>query len=93
MKRQILRNRFSVLLAEKAYREGKASIPRSDVVKKTGLAKTTVDRIAHNAVSMYDNKVVIAICNYLGCTPGDLLVIEEVEESNGMPAQRLAVAS
>ena len=93
MSKKRIRNRFSLLLAEKAYREGKSRISQRDVAKATGLAKATVDRIANNSVSMYDTRVMLAICEYLGCQPGDLLVIEEVEESNGMTAQRLPIAS
>jgi DNA-binding Xre family transcriptional regulator len=79
-------NKFNLLLAEKAYREGVAKIPRDDVITKTGLAKTTVDRIARQEVTMYANHVVIAMCEYFGCEIGDFLAIEEIEEYHRIPA-------
>lgn len=81
-----LRNRFNVLLAEKAFRDGRSSIPRREVVEKTGLVKTTVDRFANNDVTMYDNRVLLLICEYLECTPGDILVIEEFEALDSQPS-------
>lgn len=82
MTRKILRNRFNILLAEKAYREGRKSIPEREITEATGLAPSTVNRVANNVITMYDNRVIIALCEYFNCTPGDLLVLEEIEESS-----------
>jgi len=79
-------NRFNLLLAQKAYREGVPKISRDTVVAKTGLAKTTVDRIARQEVTMYANHVVIAMCEYFGCGIGDFLAIEEIDEYRLSPA-------
>jgi len=92
MVNRVLVNRFKELLAVKERRE-KRKISQREVARETGLTKRTVDSYAKNSLTRYDAPIVLKLCNYLGCTPGDLLVIEEVEESNGMTAQRLAVAS
>jgi DNA-binding Xre family transcriptional regulator len=52
------------------------------------LAKATVDRIANNSITMYDQDTVLKLCEYLECTPGELLVIEEIDDPQ-MKAPRL----
>lgn len=75
MGRKMLRNRFNLLLAQKALNEGRAKIVQSEVAAATGLADGTISRISNNKVSMYDNEVVVKLCEYFGCEVGDLLYI------------------
>lgn len=79
VKMQII-NRFKELLAIKERRE-RRSISQREVSRELGLAKTTVDSYARNEITRFDADVVIALCNYLGCSVGDFLVIEEVNET------------
>lgn len=73
-------NRFKELLAIKERRENR-SISQRDVAEELGLAKTTVDSYARNDVTRFDSHVVMKLCNYLGCSVGDLLVMEQVDET------------
>ena len=82
MKRML--NRFRELLAIKERREGR-NISQRVAAKEMGLAKTTVDRYARNEVSRYDEPIVLAMCEYLECELGDLLVIENVESGETAP--------
>lgn len=75
MGHKMLRNRFNLLLAQKALKEGRAKIVQSEVAAATGLADGTISRIATNKVKMYDNEVVIKLCEYFECEVGDLLYI------------------
>lgn len=75
-------NRFMELLAAKARREGHKRISIAQVCVDTGLARATVDGYAHNTIQRFDAPVIMTLCDYLGCTPGDLLVIEEVDETD-----------
>ena len=71
-------NRFAELLAAKARREDRR-ITIQDVVEETGLARGTVDNYTHNTVSRFDAPVIKALCDYLGCEPGDLIIMEGAE--------------
>jgi len=68
------------LLAAKARREGRGRITISQVCEETKLARATVDGYVHNTITRYDAHVIQMLCDYLDCKPGDLLVIEEVED-------------
>lgn len=76
MKKYRIANRFRELLAIKGRNEGK-NISQREVAEVTGLSKTTVDRIARNETSRYDEHVLLAICNYFDCSVGELLIIQE----------------
>lgn len=77
MKQRIV-NRFQELLAVKGRHEGRR-ISQRIAAEEMGLTQVTVGRYARNEVSRYDEPIVLAMCNYLGCTVGDFLVIEEIE--------------
>jgi len=78
--RRRIANRFMELLAAKARREGRGRITISQVCEETNLARATVDGYVHNTITRYDAHVIQNLCDYLGCQPGDLLVMEEVED-------------
>jgi transcriptional regulator with XRE-family HTH domain len=82
MKRQRLVNRFQELVAVKERREGRR-ISQRTAAEEMGLTQVTIGRYSRNELSRYDESIVLAMCNYLGCTVGELLVIEEFEEAGG----------
>ena len=71
-------NRFRVLLAEKAEKEQK-NIPLKEVERRTGITWTTLQSWANNKVSRFDEPVIIALCDFLECEVGDLLVYRKEE--------------
>jgi putative transcriptional regulator len=80
-------SRFKVLLAEKEVRE-KRTISLRQVVRETGVPISTVQGLANNSLREFPGASLEALCDYLGCRLGDLLVIEEEQESaekNGAP--------
>lgn len=85
-KRRII-NRFSELVAVKGRRDGRR-ISNRDVARATGLSTTTVNDYANNAVTRFDAHIMLKLCSFLDCTPGELIVIEEIEE----PESRLRFA-
>ena len=93
MTRRRLTNRFSELLAAKARREGRGRISIAEVVKETGLARNTVDGYVHNTSSRYDAPVILALCDYLGCSPAEFFVVEQVEAPEYKTALLHAVGS
>ena len=86
---KILQNRFTELLARKERLE-KRSISRRKVAQETGIGLSSVQNWAANQVTRYDAMQIITFCEYLKCTPGDLLVIEE--EKEGQTKTPLAAA-
>ena len=71
-------NRFRVLLAEKAEKEQR-NIPLTEVERQTGIAWTTLQAWANNKVSRFDVPVIIALCDFLTCSLGDLIIYEQEE--------------
>jgi DNA-binding Xre family transcriptional regulator len=66
-------NRLRVLLAHKAEIEGR-NISLKEVQRETGIAWTSLQSWANNKVTRYDATVIEALCNYLNCGVGDLIV-------------------
>ncbi len=66
-------NRFGILLAEKIANE-KRNISLSEVARETGIARKTLQSWANNNVSRFDAPVIEALCEYLECEPGNLIV-------------------
>lgn len=85
MAKRVVVNRFAELLAAKARREGRGKISRGEVSQATGLAMATIDTYARNEVTRFDAQVIKALCDYFECEPGDLLVLEEVDEPSSEP--------
>jgi DNA-binding Xre family transcriptional regulator len=87
---KVLQNRFSELLARKERKEGR-SISRRVVAHETGIGLSSVQNWATNTVTRYDALQITTFCEYLHCTPGDLLVIEDIS-SEGQTETLLATA-
>lgn len=79
MSRPVLKNRFSELLAIKMRKEMR-KISWRDVSRETGLTRVSIHAYAKNEVSRYDSHVVVSLCNYLGCSPAEFFVIEDIED-------------
>jgi DNA-binding XRE family transcriptional regulator len=71
-RRFAVRNRFSILLAEKGVREGRA-ITLQEVAKDIGANPNTLTRWNRPAAnSLIDIEIAFALCDYFGCTLDDL---------------------
>lgn len=68
-------NSFRVLLARKVEREQR-NISLKEVQRETGIAWTTLQSWANNKVNRFDSPVIEALCDYLNCGVGDLIVYE-----------------
>ena len=74
---KIVKNRFMVLLAEKAHRDGVSRIPVKHAAKSMGVSYNTLRAIGEDTIQEYPKDVLAKLCIYLGCQVGDLLVLEE----------------
>ena len=71
-----IKNRFRILLAEKADRE-KRNLSLKEVQRNTRIAWTTLQAWANNEVTRFDESVIISLCDYLECDIGDLLIYKK----------------
>jgi transcriptional regulator with XRE-family HTH domain len=67
-----IRNRFKILLLQKAVQEGEP-ISLREVARRTGVNVSTWSAWLNNRVTRYDADKLAALCEFFGCTPGDLL--------------------
>jgi putative transcriptional regulator len=74
---KVVKNRFMVLLAEKARRDGVARIPVKHAAKDMGVSYNTLRAIGEDTIQEYPKDVLAKLCLYLNCQVGDLLVLEE----------------
>jgi DNA-binding Xre family transcriptional regulator len=88
---KIVQNRFGELLARKERKEGR-SISRRQVAQETRIGLSSVQNWAANTVTRYDALQIATFCEYLNCTVGELLVIEEVDFTEGQTKTLLASA-
>lgn len=66
-------NRLVELLTAKMARE-KRLIPVAEVAEKTGMTRQNASRWVHNRVKCYPASTIDSLCDYFGCTPGDLII-------------------
>jgi len=69
----MIRSRLSVLLAEKGHREER-KITYRVVSEETRLSQGVLVRLNSNNFGRVDAATLNALCEYLGCGVGDLLV-------------------
>ncbi len=74
-----MKSRFKVLLAEKELREGR-TISLRKVVEETGVANSTVLRLANNTMRRVPLDELAVLCTYLNCEVGDLLRLEDIPD-------------
>jgi DNA-binding Xre family transcriptional regulator len=89
--KQRIKNRFTELLGKKVREDGRR-ISQREVADTLNIAKGTIDRIALNKTTRYDEHVILALCNFLECDIGELLYIEEVPDEEGQQKTLLAIA-
>ena len=68
-------NRFKVLLSGKETREGR-SIHYQEIQKITNMATSTISAWSTNSIKRYDADTIASLCEYFGCSVGDLIVFE-----------------
>lgn len=71
-----MRSNLAVLLAERQRQAGKRISIRS-IAQATGLNEYTVRGFANDTLSEYPRRAITALCRYLDCTPGDLLILQD----------------
>ena len=67
--------RLRELMAAKGRRE-RRRITYDDVLHRTGIAKTTLTRLANDRSGMVAISIIDRLCAYFDCQPGDLFVYE-----------------
>ncbi|WP_100644667.1 helix-turn-helix domain-containing protein [Alteromonas facilis] len=56
---------------------GSKRLKIADVVRDTGINRSTVTRLYHGNTTRIDFETLEVLCNYLNVTPGDVLTIEK----------------
>lgn len=75
-----LRNRLLILVHEKERREGRR-VRQSEIAKAIGVTNHTIGNWIRNDVTKFEAHVIEGLCAYFACQVGDLLVLEDVDES------------
>lgn len=86
-----LRNRVAELAAIKGRREGR-TITQRDLAEEIGIPLVTLGRWYRNEVKRIDEHVVLRMTQYFDVTVGELLIVEEVDESGQSKTPLLATA-
>ena len=90
-----IQNRFSELLAKKARAEDRklnlSAVERE--FKKLGFSTrySSIYAWANNTITRFDEQQIAEFCEYLNCTPGELLVLVEVDVSDDEEEQKTAL--
>ncbi len=69
----MIRIKLIQLLDEKGFKE-RRRITLSEVAEKTGISRATLTRIANVPGNVTNTETIDALCEYLECQPGELLV-------------------
>lgn len=77
-------NRFEELLAKKRRRERKNWSYR-EIAEVTGISPSTLTRFARQRHTQFDADVLARLCDFLECTPGELLILVDDEAPSGQP--------
>lgn len=80
-----IENRFEELLAEKQRRDRRSWSYR-EIAEVTGISPATLTRFARQRHDQYNAEVLAKLCDFLGCSLGELLILVESDESEGQPA-------
>lgn len=74
------RSYLKIRLAEKEMREGR-TISLRKLAMEAGASLSTVNRLANNTIKRVPLDELVALCEYLNCSIGDILKIEEINGS------------
>ena len=80
----MINNRFAALLAEKRMKE-KRYISVAEIALETGITAKTLSAWSTNKVTLFDAKVLEALCRYFKVKPGDLL--ELIDDDPNPPSE------
>ena len=69
----ILKNRLRIFMAEN-------HLNISTVAAQTGISRNTIAKIYHEKNTRIDIQTIAKLCNYFGCTPNDLIILENESE-------------
>ena len=72
-------NKFKILLAQKEIDEGRR-ISYEEIKEATGIASSTLSAWATNSVKRYDADTIAALCEFLDCEVGDLLIYDREQD-------------
>lgn len=75
-----MKNNLMVLLAQKARRDGKPRIDLRQVEADTEISYYTLRALANDTIKEYPKAVLATLCQYLECTPGDFLTLEDTPD-------------
>lgn len=67
-----IKNRFRILLAQKENRDGRR-YTYEDIYETTGVGPGTLSSYAKNTVTRFDEKTLVALCDFLGCELAELI--------------------
>lgn len=73
--------RLRELMAAKGRRE-RRKVTYDDILAQTGIAKTSLTRLANDRADRVAVSVLDRLCDYFDCQPGDLFIyVPEIHES------------
>lgn len=73
-----IRNRFRILLAQKELRDDRR-YTYDDIYEATGIGPGTLSSYAKNTVTRFDEKTLIALCDFLECELAELIEYPSVQ--------------
>lgn len=79
-----IKNRLKELLAIKSRLENR-SINLKQCAEETGVSYRSIRRWADQDTTRFDEPIIIALCDYFDCTPGDLLIRVVEEDDDPLP--------
>ena len=82
----MIQSRLKVLISQKELRENR-KWTYENIKEATGISITTIHRLARNTAKRYDANTLDALCRFLNCSVGDLLVYipEPEHDTESMP--------
>jgi DNA-binding Xre family transcriptional regulator len=76
-----LKNRFVYWMTEKE-RQLDRKVSYAEIARATDVSMGVIMRWVKNDVERFDSPVVVKFCQYFGCQVGDLLYIDDSEDSS-----------
>ena len=82
----VIRTRLYELMAEKAFKETKATgqnvkVNLAVVARDTNISRQTLTTWAKEPMEGFHSSTVITLCDYFGVEPGDLIYIDRQESA------------
>lgn len=77
---KVVNSHLKVLVDQKAIRE-RRRIGILTIVKESGASRSAVQRMLNNTIRNVPLDDLKQLCEYLHCTPGDILRLDEIPDS------------